>query len=183
MFILYPYACNFSSIQYSFLVTYLKISIGIFLALAASRFIPHPPNFTSLLALSFYVPAILGVRFLPVIVISFFITDLIIGFHSVALFTWGSVILIGLLSKFFTSNVTTRISGSLIGASLFFLITNFGVWSLGSFGYTLDGLILCFTLAIPFYGYTIISTIIFSSIIEAFIQKKYYLKELLTKNI
>ena len=41
-------------------MNYLKISIGIFLALAASRFIPHPPNFTSLLALSFYVPAFIG---------------------------------------------------------------------------------------------------------------------------
>ena len=48
-------------------MNYLKISIGIFFALAASRFIPHPPNFTSLIALSFYVPAILGVRFIPVL--------------------------------------------------------------------------------------------------------------------
>ena len=31
----------------------IKISIGILLALAMSRFIPHPPNFTSLIALSF----------------------------------------------------------------------------------------------------------------------------------
>ena len=57
---------------------YLKISIGIFLALAASRFVPHPPNFTSLLALSFYVPAILGIRFIPALILSFLITDLII---------------------------------------------------------------------------------------------------------
>ena len=39
---------------------YLKISLGIFIVLAASRFIPHPPNFTSLIALSFYVPLFLG---------------------------------------------------------------------------------------------------------------------------
>ena len=62
-------------------MNYLKISVGIFLTLAASRFIPHPPNFTSLLALSFYVPAILGIRYLPALVISFVITDLFIGFH------------------------------------------------------------------------------------------------------
>ena len=84
---------------------YFKISIGIFLALAASRFIPHPPNFTSLLALSFYIPALLGIRYLPILVISFFITDFFIGFHSVILFTWGSVTLIGLVSRFFLSNV------------------------------------------------------------------------------
>jgi len=145
---------------------YLKISIGIFLALAASRFIPHPPNFTSLLALSFYVPALLGIRYLPALVISFFITDLLIGYHSVTLFTWGSVILIGLSSRFFLSSLTTRVSGSLLGACIFFLITNFGVWSIGSYGYTIEGFILCYTLALPFFAYSILSTLAFSVIIE-----------------
>lgn len=146
---------------------YLKISIGIFLALAASRFIPHPPNFTSLLALSFYVPALLGSRYIPALIVCFMITDFFIGFHSVTLFTWGSVFVIGILSKFFLSSMITRISGALLGACLFFIITNFGVWSLGTYGYTASGLILCYTLAIPFFSYSVISTIIFSSIIEA----------------
>ena len=74
-------------------MNYLKVSIGIFLILALTRFIPHPPNFTSLIALSFYVPAIIGIKYLPVIIISFFFTDLIIGFHQTVFFTWGSVIL------------------------------------------------------------------------------------------
>jgi hypothetical protein len=158
-------------------VSYIRISLGIFAALAASRFIPHPPNFTSLLALSFYVPAILGIRFLPALVVSFFITDLIIGFHGVTLFTWGSIVLIGLISKFFMANMKTRISGALIGALMFFVITNFGVWSLGSYGYTIEGLIVCYTLAIPFFGYTIISTIIFSGLFETFLQRKILFKK------
>ena len=83
-------------------MNYIKISFGIFLALAVSRFVPHPPNFTSLLALSFYVPAFLGIRYLPALLISFLITDFFIGFHALTLFTWGSVILIGLSSKFFS---------------------------------------------------------------------------------
>ena len=158
---------------------YLKVSTGIFLFLAASRFIPHPPNFTSLLALSFYVPAILGIRFLPALLISFFITDLIIGFHGTILFTWGSIILIGLLSKFFVSNIITRISGALIGASLFFLITNFGVWSLGFYGHTIEGLITSYILAIPFFGNTIVGTIIFSSVIEIYLQRKALIKRVI----
>lgn len=144
----------------------LKISLGIFLALAASRFIPHPPNFTSLLALSFYIPLLLGIKFLPLLLISFIITDFIIGWHEVAFFTWGSVVLIGLMSKFFISNIITRVSGALLGACLFYLITNFGVWSQGSYGYTLEGLMVCYILAIPFFGYSLISTFIFSGIIE-----------------
>jgi len=90
-------------------MNYAKISFGILVALAASRFIPHPPNFTSLLALSFYVPAVFGIRYLPALLVSFIITDFFIGFHSSALFTWGSVVFIGLLSQYFirTESVTT----------------------------------------------------------------------------
>ena len=153
-------------------MNYFKISFGIFAALAASRFIPHPPNFTSLLALSFYVPAVLGIRFLPALIISFFITDLIIGFHGVTLFTWGSVILIGYMSKFFTKNITRRFSGALLGAFIFYVVTNFGVWSLGGYGYNIEGLISCYILALPFFGYTLVSTILFSAIIEFILERK-----------
>ena len=76
-------------------------SISIFLALAISRFIPHPPNFTSLIALSFYVPALLGLRFIPAVLIAFMITDFIIGYHSGTHWTWGSVLVIGLVSQYF----------------------------------------------------------------------------------
>jgi len=153
-------------------MNYLKISIGIFLALAVSRFIPHPPNFTSLLSLAFYVPIFFGLRYLPVLLLSFIITDLFIGFHGLAVFTWGSLILIGLLPKYFNLGVLTRVSGSLAGASVFFIITNFGVWTNGSYGYELNGLILCYTLAIPFFVYSLISTFIFSGIFEAIYKYK-----------
>ena len=147
-------------------MNYLKISTGIFLALAASRFVPHPPNFTSLLALSFYIPALLGIRYLPALIISFAITDLFIGFHATTLFTWGSVLFIGFLSKHFIKNTISRISGALVGACIFFVVTNFGVWVIGSYGHTLNGLLICYTLAIPFFAYSLISTVVFSSIIE-----------------
>jgi len=158
-------------------MNYLKISIGIFITLSVSRFIPHPPNFTSLLALSFYIPALLGVRYLPALLVSFILTDLVIGFHGVTLFTWGSVIVIGFMSKFFVTNMKTRISGSLFGACLFFIITNFGVWSLGSYGYTAAGLLTSYTLAIPFFAYSVISTIILSVVIETYLHKKKQLKK------
>ena len=163
-------------------MNYLKISVGIFLALAASRFIPHPPNFTSLLALSFYVPALLGIRYLPVLVISFVITDLVIGFHGVTLFTWGSVIFIGIFAKFFIKNRLNRMMGALSGAVVFYVVTNFGVWSLGSYGYTAEGLMMCYTLALPFFGYTLVSTIIFSFIIE-FVYQFLLLRQFKSKKI
>ena len=163
-------------------MSYLKISLGIFVVLAASRFIPHPPNFTSLIALSFYVPAMFGLRYLPVLVISFIITDYFIGFHDVAIFTWGSVLLIGLISKYFIGSIIKRIGGALFGAVIFFIVTNFGVWSLGFYSYSFEGLILCFTLAIPFFAYSLISTIIFSSLFEAIYKLLSYKKSKLKKS-
>lgn len=145
---------------------YFKVAIGVLVALSASRFIPHPPNFTSLIALSFYIPAVFGVKYIPAVILALFFTDFIIGFHSTMLFTSGSVILIGFISEYFNKSILFRICGALIGAVIFFLVSNFGVWLGGSYGYDFDGIISCYILALPFFGYTFLSTLVFSVIIE-----------------
>ena len=159
---------------------FFRLSLIIFAILSFSRFIPHPPNFTSLIALSFYVPAIFGVRYISIVILSFAITDLYFGFHSTILFTWGSVILIGLISNYFNVSILKRVFGSLTGAFLFFLLSNFGVWVSGYYGLTLEGLIVCYIMAIPFFGYTLISTIFFSVIFETiiFFKRKFILTNL-----
>ena len=111
------------------------------------------------------------------LVLSFVLTDLIIGFHALTLFTWGSIFIIGILSKYFVKNIYFRTLGVLSGIFIFFLLTNFGVWVLGSYGYTLEGLINCYFNAIPFLGNTFISTVIFSLIIEILF-KSTFLKRL-----
>ena len=63
-------------------MNYLKLTFGILFVLATSRFIPHPPNFTSLLALSFYLPALLGRKYIVVLILCYALTDYFIGFHS-----------------------------------------------------------------------------------------------------
>ena len=52
---------------------------------------------------------------------------------------------------------------SLFGSLIFFIITNFGVWALGSlYEKNLKGLIECYILAIPFFGNTFLSTLVFA---------------------
>ncbi len=146
----------------------LIICLGIFLSLALSRFIPHPPNFTSLIALSFYIPVFFGIKYVPVLIISFAITDFFIGYHSGTHWTWGSVLLIGLISSIFAKNFSSRICGALLGACIFFVVTNFGVWlSSGMYSLTISGLYNSYLMAIPFFAYSLISTLIFSLIIES----------------
>ena len=69
------------------------------------------------------------------------------------------------MSHYFRTNIKYRILGSFIGAILFFVVTNFGVWSLGGYGYDFSDLYYVI-LALPFFGYTVLSTLIFSITIE-----------------
>ena len=146
--------------------------IGIFATLSVSRFIPHPPNFTSLIALSFYVPALLGMKHIPHLMISFAITDFIIGFHNTVFFTWGSVILIALISRYFKDTILKRIFGALTGAVIFFIITNFGVWFGGMYSQNINGLIESYIMGLPFFGYSFISTFLFSAVAESILKLK-----------
>ena len=131
-----------------------------------TRLIPHPPNFTSTLALAFYLPVLFGVKFIIVAMIAFILSDLLIGIHQLIFFTWASLLLIGYLSKFF-KKAYFRPLGISISCILFFIISNFGVWLLSDL-YTpnIQGFIACYTMAIPFLQNSLIGTIIFALIIE-----------------
>ena len=90
------------------------------------------------------------------------------------------ILLIGFISKYFVETIKKRITGAIISALLFFMITNFGVWTSGFYGYSIQGFIECYILAIPFFTNTLISTIIFSILIElfySFLSKKFKIQQ------
>ena len=143
-----------------------KIFVATLVLLASSRLLPHPPNFTNLIALSFYVPLLFGRKYLPLVFFSFVITDLFIGFHKTIFFTWTTVILIGYTSMYFRGMLKDRVKGIISSLIIFYIISNFGVWLTGMYTYDISGIINCYIAAIPFFGNTILSTIIYSAIIE-----------------
>ena len=158
----------------------LNTVVGIVLVLIVSRLIPHPPNFTALIALSFYIPNLFGFRFILPVMIGLLISDFIIGLHSSMFFTFGSVLVISLISQKIGLNFVTRLSGALVSAVIFFIITNFGVWTTGFYGYSFNDLITCYVLAIPFFYGTILSTFLYGLLIELLMKIK--LKEYFTQN-
>jgi len=52
----------------------------------------------------------------------------------------------------------------LISSLIFFIVSNFGVWVL-SYPHTIEGLITCYTMAIPFFGYSILGDMAWSLIL------------------
>ena len=49
---------------------------------------------------------------------------------------------------------------------MFYVITNFAVWSTSTmYPKTLEGLVMCYTMAIPFFQNTFVSTILYVSVL------------------
>ena len=153
--------------------------ISLIFILALSRLIPHPYNFTPVLAVGvfsgFYFKQIYLSFF--VVIFSMFIGDLFLGFHGTMFFTYISLVvavLIGFYIKRF-SFVEILFSG-LVSSFGFFIITNFGAWlTLEMYEKNLTGLSQSYVLAIPFFHNTIISTLIYLVVLKLlfnFIVKK-----------
>lgn len=132
-------------------------------------FMPYPPNFAPIAAIAIFAGAVLPRKWgigLPLAAI--IISDLFIGLHSTILFTWGSFVLIALLSSKYLKKIKpATVTGASLGASvLFFIVTNFGVWLEGRL-YTLNwsGLVQCYYNALPFFRNTLLGDMTFTVVI------------------
>ena len=155
-----------------------KQRIGIFivvsfLSILITRLMPHPPNFTTTIAIAFYLPALFGFQYVLVALTAFVLSDIIIGLHSLVLFTYGSIVLIGLSAKFFKS-LYFRILGISASCLIFFFLSNFGVWFLTeSYNSDLSGLFTCYIMGLPFLKNSLISSLGISILIEFLISIKF----------
>ena len=145
-----------------------RLIIAAIIILAAfTRIMPHPPNFTPIIAIGLFGGAYLKNKrwalLLPVG--AMLLADIFLGFHGTMIWVYGSLIIITTIGFLLKRRVTLQngaiatISGSL----LFFLVTNFGVWASGSFyPMNVEGLISCYAAGIPFFGNTLGGSIFYS---------------------
>ena len=144
-----------------------------FISILISRIIPHPPNFTTSIALAFYLPALFGYKYMIIALTAFILSDLVIGLHSLLVFTWSSIILIGFFSKYF-KNFYLRILGVAGGCMIFYLVSNFGVWFLsGTYTNNMDGLLTCYIMGLPFLQNSLLSSLAVAIFIESLISMKF----------
>lgn len=125
-----------------------------------SRLIPHPPNFTPITAIALFSTIHFKNKILTYLIpiIGLFISDLILGLSMVNLFVYLSFIVITFIGFKFQKINTYSI---LLSSTTFFIVSNFGVWILG-YPKTIEGLILCFYMALPFFIYTIMGDLFYS---------------------
>ncbi|MEE2935412.1 MAG: DUF6580 family putative transport protein [Planctomycetota bacterium] len=145
---------------------------------AASRFLPHPPNVACVGALGLFAGCYLSGRKAYLVPLGvMLLSDLVgefVGFSGIGLynpltmaFVYGGLLMTIPVGRWMrSSQAKLRIpAGSLAASSVFFLISNFGVWLGGWYSLSAAGLIACYANAIPFFGYTIAGDLAFTVIL------------------
>lgn len=148
---------------------------GIVLVAALSRLLPHPDNFTPITALALFGGAMFSRKsfafFLPMA--AMLLSDIGFeifygyGFYSdmwVTYSAFAAIVGIGLLLRRNISASTVAVAA--VSSSLwFFLVSNFGVWALSSmYPPTLEGLLQCYTMGIPFFKWTFLGDLAYSTL-------------------
>jgi hypothetical protein len=130
------------------------------------RLVPHGWNMTPVLALALFAGARLtDIRLrlaLPLSVM--LLSDLVLGFHNTQLYVYGALaIVIWMGTRLGEHGSLGGHAGmSVTGSMLFFVITNLGVWLAGGlYPMTLEGLITCYVMAIPFLWKTLAGDLFF----------------------
>ncbi len=145
----------------------------ILLSLVLFRIVPHPPNFTPIIAFAVISAYFFNNQILAffILALSLIISDFIIGFYDGFVFNYIILFFLLFTSKILFKNLNFKSVTilSLYGSTIFFVISNFMVWlNSGMYQHTLDGLLICYINAIPFYGNTLISTFFYSYLLLLF---------------
>ena len=147
-----------------------KLMIPAIIIFAAfTRLMPHPPNFTPIIAIGLFGGAYLQDRRLALLfpLIAMIISDAFLGFHGTMVWVYGSLILISMMGILLQNRITLKncTVATLGGSLLFFLVTNFGVWIIsGFYEKSIAGLITCYSMALPFFHNTLAGSVVYSAI-------------------
>ena len=157
-----------------------KTKINIFLSpliilmsLVLFRIIPHPPNFTPIIAFAVISSYFFSNQIIAfgTLVLSLLVSDFIIGFYDGFGFTYFILFFLlfsskSLFKKLNFNSVTILL---LYGSTAFFIFSNFAVWlKSGMYEHTFDGLLFCYINALPFYGNTLLSTFFYGYLLLFF---------------
>jgi hypothetical protein len=148
------------------------VLMGMILVATAFRLMPHPPNFTPLTAMALFGGACFADKRLAFLVplMALFLSDLVLAADPLMPVVYGTFALIVCLGFWLRRqrNAARVIGASIAGAVLFFILTNFGAWAVDTlhlYPRTMAGLVDCFIMAIPFFGNTLISSLLYSAIL------------------
>lgn len=159
--------------SHSQLFTVVAVFAVLVLLGVVGRSLPHPPNFTPVLAAAMFAGFFFRSSWvactIPVAIM--LISDaLFFGFYDLRIMgvVYAAMILpLAMRSLIRTNPSVLRIGLSALSMSVaFFLTTNLAVWAFsGMYSLTLAGLVACYTAAIPFFKYILAGDLFWTAVI------------------
>ena len=145
----------------------ILVAISLIGFIVLSRLTAHFWNFKVVGGVALFAGAYFSRKYFAVATVfaGLLISDFVIGFYDQMFEVYFAYAIVSAVGFFLTvkSPRTKTFGATLLGACLFFLITNFAVWMNGVlYPLTFDGLIQSYTMAIPFFRNQLISDIIFT---------------------
>jgi hypothetical protein len=145
---------------------YLLILLGV-----ATRFVPHPANFTAISAV-----ALFGGLYLPrkqaiiIPLLAMFISDIFIGFYNfqIMLSVYIGFVLMVFIGQYLQNRIKILpvIGGTLVGSIIFFLLTNMAVWMFGTmYAHNIFGLMTSYYMGLPFLRNMILGDMLYVAIL------------------
>jgi hypothetical protein len=127
---------------------------------AVLRIVPHPWNFTPIGAMALFSGAVVKDRRLAFLFppLALFVGDIFVGFHKLMPIVYASFLVNVALGYWIRNRRNVwRISAiTLLGATQFFLITNFAMWAFwDSYPRTVAGLVACYVAGLPLFWNTL----------------------------
>ena len=142
----------------------IKVIFGLILIAILTRLLPHPPNFAPITSIALFSGFHFSNKRIAILIplIAMFLSDIFIGIHALMPVIYLSFTLITVLSFYIK---TLSFANVLIASTLFFILSNFGVWY---FYYppTWAGLTSCFVLAIPFFINAIAGDLFYTTVLQ-----------------
>ena len=148
---------------------YILIFSLIIVTALSNILLTNIPNFSPIASVALFSGFYLSNKKLALLIpiVCILVSDYFVGFHSLmwaVYLSFALTVIMGIKMK--TSSSKNVIINSVLSSLVFFLITNSAVWMMGGFySSDLSGLALCLSMGIPFYKYTLLSSIIFSALL------------------
>jgi hypothetical protein len=137
---------------------YLLYILGV-----ASRLIPHAANFAPIGAIGIFSAKKLGGKKTIVVLMAIMITsDVFLGFSRISPYVYAGFLTYILASYMIGKKIFSYILSPLAGGTMFFLISNFGVWLGPWYIHDFAGFSSCMISAIPFYRNTLVGDVVFT---------------------
>ncbi|HET9783850.1 MAG TPA: DUF6580 family putative transport protein [Terriglobales bacterium] len=143
------------------------------LGAVAMRFLPHAWNFTPVIAMLLLAACYMKPKHLWMPVVALVGSDFALNawvYHTPGrpdqYFTWASYFVVLGLAMWALKGrvrVAALIGTSLASSTLFFVISNFGVWVTGEmYPHTFSGLATCYALGVPFFRNAAVGDLIYA---------------------